>query len=234
MNDTLQILGSIMAIQEASDVAYENVHEKINDFAEKVSVMEQYGLNVMSENPTIQHIIENHDEVITEYKNDGPKKINKKIIGWVNWILPEFKKIQKGIEEGTVNHHQVDNFGSSPLKVLFFGFGTMAEDRTKSTMTGFARMNLPTLKNVIKQAKKTGEFNDEEIRALSKCSDTLDNWLHVSKLDRNDRSFYDRFIAYNRDTRTMDKIKKATDEVVDALEELKTLATKHYNGGDTE
>ena len=58
--------------------------------------------------------------------------------------------------------------------------------------------------------------------------------VDASKLDRNDRSFYDRFISYAHDTRTMDKIKKATDEVVDALEELKTLATKHYNGGETE
>ena len=176
MSEVSQIMNGIYAIQESTDIAQEKVHEKINDFAEKVGVMEQLGLNVASHDPTIQYIIENRDKVICEYKNDGPKKINKEIIGWVNWILPEFKKIQKGIEDGTINHHQVDNFGSSPLKVLFFSFGTMAEDRTKSTMTSFARMNLPTLKNVIKKAKKTGEFNDEEICVLSKCSDTLDKW----------------------------------------------------------
>ena len=212
MNDTLQILDSITAIQEASDVAYDNVHEKINAFAEKVSVMEQCGLNVMSENPTIQYIIENHDEVITEYKNDGPKKINKKLISWVNYALPNFKLIKKHMDDGTITHQIVDVFGS------LLGEGSISINRVLST---------------IKTAKKTDEFGSDEIKLLDKCSDTLTKWKAISKTDRKDQSGFDRWFT-GLDTRTMDKIKGITGDVVDVLEEVLTMARKHYDGGDTE
>jgi hypothetical protein len=76
MSEVSQIMNGIHAIQESTDIAQEKVHEKINDFAEKVGVMEQLGLNVASHDPTIQYIIENREEVICKYKNDNHKKIN--------------------------------------------------------------------------------------------------------------------------------------------------------------
>ena len=72
------ILDDIASIQEATCIAHDDVHSKINDFAEKVAVMEQCGLNVMSEDPTMQCIIENREQVIYDYQN-GPMYFDESV-----------------------------------------------------------------------------------------------------------------------------------------------------------
>lgn len=230
MDNIYTVLDDIISIQEATDNARDEVYSKINDFAEKVAVMEQCGLNVMSEDPTMQQIIDNREQVITEYTNDGPKKINRKLIGMANWVLPPFKKLQTGLNNGTLTHHEIDNFGSSVLKLLFAPVVAYSEDRISTLKTSQGRINAGQLKALIKKAKKTGEFDNDEINVLEKCDGALEDWLRASKYDRSDRRFYDRFIAYTQDTRTLDRIKKATDDVVEAMEELKKLAESHFNG----
>lgn len=65
----MNILSDIESIQEATCLAREDVHEKINQFAEKVGIMEQCGLNVMSQDETMQHIIDNRDQIMYDYEN---------------------------------------------------------------------------------------------------------------------------------------------------------------------
>lgn len=69
MDNAMNILSDIKSIQEATCLAREDVHEKINQFAEKVGIMEQCGLNVMSDDETMQHIIDNRDQIMYDYEN---------------------------------------------------------------------------------------------------------------------------------------------------------------------
>lgn len=69
MDNVMNILSDIESIQEATCLAREDVHEKINQFAEKVGIMEQCGLNVMSDDETMQHIIDNRDQIMYDYEN---------------------------------------------------------------------------------------------------------------------------------------------------------------------
>lgn len=69
MDNVNTILDSIADIQEAAYLARESVCEKINDFADKVAVMEQCGLNIMSEDPTMQFIIDNREQVAYDCNN---------------------------------------------------------------------------------------------------------------------------------------------------------------------
>jgi hypothetical protein len=64
------ILDDIRSVQESADIAHDDVHEKINDFAQKVGIMEQCGLNVMSQDPTVQAIIDNRERIIYEYQTE--------------------------------------------------------------------------------------------------------------------------------------------------------------------
>lgn len=230
MNNVNQILDDIRTIQEAAYDAHDDVHSKINDFAEKVGVMEQCGLNVMSDDSTMQNIIDNREQVIFEYQNEGHKKINRRLIGMVNWVLPIFKKLQVGIEQGTLRHQEIDHFNSSVLKLFFAPTIAAGDDYSSTLKTAHGRTSLRMFKNIITKARKTHEYSNDEIKILDKCYDAIENWKRISKYDRDSRSFYDRWIAYDRDTRELDSIKKATDELVTALEDVKALAKSHFDG----
>ena len=79
MEDVKSILVNIGSIQEAVDTAHFNVYSNINDFAEKVGIMEQCGLNIMSEDQLTQHIIDNREQIQFDFRyfDESKKETNK-------------------------------------------------------------------------------------------------------------------------------------------------------------
>lgn len=223
MNKASEALISIAAIGEAVDTAQENVMESMKTLGHKCDVMQEYHLNVGSADEVIQEFLTNRDDIIMEYENEGPKKIYKKLLGMCNWALPHFNKLLKGIEDNTIRHFQIDNSGRSWIQLLFFGG------------PGETTINITMLKNTLKKTDKKSTrdaFSPDDRKILNELVDSLENWKRVSKYDRNDRKFFDRFIAYTRDTRTTDAIKAATKRVVDALEATRNMARSHFGGNE--
>lgn len=224
MNKASEALMSIAAIGTAVDTAQENVMESMKTLGHKCDVMQEYHLNVGSADEVIQEFITNRDDIIMEYENEGPKKIYKKLLGMCNWALPHFNKLLKGIEDNTIRHFQIDNSGRSWLWLFLFG-------RTPGETT----MSITMLKSILKKTDKKSTrdaFSPDDRNILNELVDSLDNWKRVSKYDRDDRKFFDKFIAYTRDTRTTDAIKAATKRVVDALNATKKMAQSHFGGDE--
>lgn len=83
MDTVNTILNDIGSIQESADTALVDVSTKIVNFAEKVAVMEQHGLNVMSEDPTMQTIIDNREQIVYQFYDESKEprsKVTKKTI----------------------------------------------------------------------------------------------------------------------------------------------------------
>lgn len=83
MDTVNTILNDIGSIQESADTALVDVSTKIVNFAEKVAVMEQHGLNVMSEDPTMQSIIDNREQIVYQFYDESKEprsKVTKKTI----------------------------------------------------------------------------------------------------------------------------------------------------------
>jgi hypothetical protein len=229
MNKASEALMSIAAIDANTMLAKEAVMDSMIALGKKCDVMQEYHLEIGSQDEVIQEFITNRDEIITEYENDGPKKIYKKLLGMCNWIIPHFKLLLKHIEDDTINHQTIDNWGGSWFDA-FFGVGA-------GSVLGRGTWDLTMIKNVMKKTekKKTYDaFTDEDRTILRNLDSAAENWKRTAQYDRADRKFYDRFIGVTRDTRTTDKMKKATRELVDALEETRNMARKHYSGGDEE
>jgi hypothetical protein len=83
MDTVNTILNDIGSIQESADTALVDVSTKIVNFAEKVAVMEQHGLNVMSEDPTMQTIIDNREQIVYQFYDESKEprsKVTKKTV----------------------------------------------------------------------------------------------------------------------------------------------------------
>lgn len=227
MNKASEALISIAAIGNAVDTAQENVMESMKTLGHKCDVMQEYHLNVGSNDEVIQEFITNRDEIITEYENEGPKKIYKKLLGMCNWVIPHFKLLLKCIEDETINHQTIDNWGGSWLDA-FFGVGA-------GSVLGRGTWDLTMMKRTISKTdkKKTRDaFSEEDRKVIHDLETAAENWKRTAQYDRADRKFFDKFIAFTRDTRTTTKMKNATKQLVDALEATRDMAKSHFGGDE--
>lgn len=227
MNKASEALMSIAAIGTAVDTAQENVMESMKTLGHKCDVMQEYHLNVGSADEIIQEFITNRDEIITEYENEGPKKIYKKLLGMCNWVIPHFKLLLKCIEDETINHQTIDNWGGSWLDA-FFGVGA-------GSVLGRGTWDLTMMKRTISKTdkKKTRDaFSEEDRKVMHDLETAAENWKRTAQYDRADRKFFDKFIAFTRDTRTTTKMKNATKQLVDALEATRDMARSHFGGDE--
>lgn len=227
MNKVSETLMSIASIDAATNLAQEAVMESMTLLGKKCDVMQERGLVVGSQDEVIQEFITHRDEIIQEFEDDGPKKIYKKLLGMCNWVIPHFKSLLKAIEDETINHQTIDNWGGSWFDA-FFGIGA-------GSVLGQGTFDLTMLKSSIKKTekKKTRDaFSDEDRNVLRDLDTAAENWKRTAQYDRADRKFFDRFIAFTRDTRTTTKIKNATKQLVDALEATRDMARKHYGGDE--
>ncbi len=227
MNKASEALMSIAAIGAAVDTAQENVMESMKTLGHKCDVMQEYHLTVGSSDEIIQEFITNRDDVIMEYENEGPKKIYKKLLGMCNWVIPHFKLLLKCIEDETINHQTIDNWGGSWLDA-FFGVGA-------GSVLGRGTWDLTMMKRTISKTdkKKTRDaFSEEDRKVMHDLETAADNWKRTAQYDRADRKFFDKFIAFTRDTRTTTKMKNATKQLVDALEATRDMAKSHFGGDE--
>lgn len=225
MNKASEALISIAAIGTAVDTAQENVMESMKTLGHKCDVMQEYHLNVGSSDEVIQEFLTNRDDIIMEYENEGPKKIYKKLLGMCNWVIPHFKALLKAIEDETVNHQTIDNWGGSWLDA-FFGVGA-------GSVLGRGTWDLTMMKRTISKTdkKKTRDaFSEEDRKVMRDLETAAENWKRTAQYDRADRKFFDKFIAFTRDTRTTTKMKNATKQLVDALEATRNMAKSHFGG----
>ena len=228
MNKASEALISIAAIGVAVDTAQENVMESMKTLGHKCDVMQEYHLNVGSADEVIQEFLTNRDEIITEYENEGPKKIYKKLLGGCNWVIPHFKKLYEGMEKETINHATVDAWGGNWLSIWF-------GNRRDGVIPAQGTYDFEMMKDLIKKSDKKATrdaFSEEDREILKNLADAMDNWRRATKYDRADRKFFDKFIAYSRDTRTMTCIKNATKKALDALEATRDMAKSHFGGDE--
>lgn len=228
MNKASEALMSIAAIGAAVDTAQENVMESMKTLGHKCDVMQEYHLNVGSSDEVIQEFITNRDEIITEYENEGPKKIYKKLLGGCNWVIPHFKKLYEGMEKETINHATVDAWGGNWLSIWF-------GNRRDGVIPAQGTYDFEMMKGLIKKSDKKATrdaFSEEDRKILRNLEEAMDNWRRATKYDRADRKFFDKFIAYSRDTRTMTGIKNATKKALDALEATRDMAKSHFGGDE--
>ena len=227
MNKASEALISIAAIGTAVDTAQENVMESMKTLGHKCDVMQEYHLNVGSSDEVIQEFLTNRDDIIMEYENEGPKKIYKKLLGMCNWVIPHFKLLLKCIEDETINHQTIDNWGGSWLDA-FFGVGA-------GSVLGRGTVDLAQMKSIISKTekKKTRDaFSEEDRKIMRDLETAAENWKRTAQYDRADRKFFDKFIAFTRDTRTTTKMKNATKQLVDALEATRDMARSHFGGDE--
>ena len=227
MNKASEALISIAAIGTAVDEAQENVMESMKTLGHKCDVMQEYHLNVGSSDEVIQEFLTNRDDIIMEYENEGPKKIYKKLLGMCNWVIPHFKLLLKCIEDETINHQTIDNWGGSWLDA-FFGVGA-------GSVLGRGTWDLTMMKRTISKTdkKKTRDaFSEEDRKVMRDLETAAENWKRTAQYDRADRKFFDKFIAFTRDTRTTTKMKNATKQLVDALEATRNMARSHFGGDE--
>lgn len=227
MNKASEALMSIAAIGVAVDTAQENVMESMKTLGHKCDVMQEYHLNVGSSDEVIQEFITNRNDIIMEYENEGPKKIYKKLLGMCNWVIPHFKALLKAIEDETINHQTIDNWGGSWLDA-FFGVGA-------GSVLGRGTWDLTMMKRTISKTdkKKTRDaFSEEDRKVMHDLESAAENWKRTAQYDRADRKFFDKFIAFTRDTRTTTKMKNATKQLVDALEATRNMARSHFGGDE--
>lgn len=228
MNKASEALMSIAAIGAAVDTAQENVMGSMKTLGHKCDVMQEYHLNVGSSDEVIQEFLTNRDEIITEYENDGPKKIYKKLLGGCNWVIPHFKKLYEGMEKETINHATIDAWGGNWLSIWF-------GNRRDGVIPAQGTYDFEMMKDLIKKSDKKATrdaFSEEDRKILQNLAEAMDNWRRETKYDRADRKFYDKFIAYSRDTRTMTGIKNATKKALDALEATRDMAKSHFGGDE--
>lgn len=233
-NHVQNTLDAINKIDVEVDSAQEAVMESYVELGNKFDTMEKHGLPVASDDSTIQSFIDNRNEIITEYTNEGKKKANIKVIGICNWLLPQFKKLDDALDKGTIQNTEVDRASTGPLGMLamFFsgswaGVSNMQKNVPVGQMSSFA---LKSFQKQIEKIKKSGEYSDEEIHTLDNAKNALEGWKTAAKMDKAERTFFDKFIAYTRDVRTMSRIKSATKDVIEKLEAAKKMAESHYNG----
>lgn len=227
MNKVSEALMSLAAIDASTDVAQENVMEAFSNLAHKCDIMQEYHVEVGSEDSVIQEFITNREQILTEYENEGPKKIYKKLLGMCNWVIPHFKALLKAIEDETINHQTIDNWGGSWLDA-FFGVGA-------GSVLGRGTWDLTMIKRTLKKTEKKATYNafsEEDREVLRELDGAAENWKRTAQYDRADRKFFDRFIGFTRDTRTTTKIKNATRELVDAFEKTRKMARKHFSGDE--
>lgn len=165
-------------------------------------------------------------EFITEYENKGPKGINKKLLGYLNKILPSFKRVLTGLEDGTISHADADNFSST---MTFMLWGALPGGASH-TFSGQGQINLFWLKQYIKKAKKTNEFQGGDMAKLEELVDALENWKNVARIDRDDRTFLQKMLLTRRETRSTDKILAATKRLVESMEAVRNMASTHFHG----
>ena len=228
MNKASEALISIAAIGTAVDTAQENVMESMKTLGHKCDVMQEYHLNVGSNDEVIQEFITNRDDIIMEYENEGPKKIYKKLLGGCNWVIPHFKKLYEGMEKETINHATVDAWGGNWLSIWF-------GNRRDGVIPAQGTYDFEMMKGLIKKSDKKSTrdaFSEEDRKILRNLEEAMDNWRRATKYDRADRKFFDKFIAYSRDTRTMTGIKNATKKALDALEATRDMAKSHFGGDE--
>lgn len=228
MNKASEALMSIAAIGAAVDTAQENVMESMKTLGHKCDIMQEYHLNVGSADEVIQEFLTNRDDIIMEYENEGPKKIYKKLLGGCNWAIPHFKKLYEGMEKETINHATVDAWGGNWLSIWF-------GNRRDGVIPAQGTYDFEMMKGLIKKSDKKATrdaFSEEDRKILQNLAEAMDNWRRETKYDRADRKFFDKFIAYNRDTRTMTGIKNATKKVIDALEATRDMAKSHFGGDE--
>lgn len=228
MNKASEALISIAAIGTAVDTAQENVMESMKTLGHKCDVMQEYHLNVGSSDEIIQEFLTNRDEIITEYENEGPKKIYKKLLGGCNWVIPHFKKLYEGMEKETINHATVDAWGGNWLSIWF-------GNRRDGVIPAQGTYDFEMMKGLIKKSDKKATrdaFSEEDRKILRNLEEAMDNWRRATKYDRADRKFFDKFIAYSRDTRTMTGIKNATKKALDALKATRDMAKSHFGGDE--
>ena len=189
MNKASEALISIAAIGTAVDTAQENVMESMKTLGHKCDVMQEYHLNVGSSDEVIQEFLTNRDDIIMEYENEGPKKIYKKLLGMCNWVIPHFKLLLKCIEDETINHQTIDNWGGSWLDA-FFGVGA-------GSVLGRGTVDRAQMKSIISKTdkKKTRDaFSEEDRKIMRNLETAAENWKRTAQYDRADRKFFDKCI----------------------------------------
>lgn len=170
------------------------------------------------------------EDVFVEYNNPGRRNINRKMLAHLNDMIPPFKRILKGLEDETMNHREVDKFsaGLSRVVAVLFGPGGLVPTGTSHTATGQGWATINGLKLYVKKAKKSKEFDSEEIKAMENLVDTLEEWKDTAKIDKKNLGFFDRHIR-QIETRDAKMITDATRKVCDELTKVRDIVSSHYH-----
>lgn len=156
-NHVQNTLDAINKIDVEVENAQEAVMESYVELGNKFDTMEKHGLPVASDDSTIQSFIDNRNEIITEYTNEGKKKANIKIIGVCNMVIPELKQTLDLLEKDQLSNRAHDAVNSQ--KIFDFMY----------------------VKRAFKNAKKSGEYTDKELETISAAEDAIDKWTETRK-----------------------------------------------------
>lgn len=170
------------------------------------------------------------EDIFVEYNNPGRRNINRKMLGHLNHMIPPFKRILKGLEDETMEHREVDKFSSglSRIVAVLFNRGGLVKTGTSHTATGDGWATINGIKLYVKKARKSKEFDSEEIAAMENLVDTLDEWKNVAHIDKKSLGFFDRHWR-KIDTRDAKMITDATRKACDELVKVRDIVSSHYH-----
>lgn len=206
-NDITNVNRAIANIDNSIATAEDCVMESFITLDKKYTAMEKRGMELHSEDELNQKFIENREEVILEYENEGPKKIYKKLYGMCNTYYPYFNGFYQALKTKTMPNKDID------MWLILRG------TEFKSTIKKTRKENVK------------GAFNESEIKLIDNLEKCMDDFKKELYNFRTSRKFFDYWL-YTRDTRSQDKILKVTEDATNALKSVLDMARKKFENVD--
>lgn len=204
-------------------------------------------MNLALSNEEINAILESADsefmteeEVFVEYENAGKKKINKKLLGLFNEMLPPIKRLKDALDGGKISPKEVDD-ATRRLSVIYM-IPTLGGRKSPAAgvQAGQISGGLTILRWILKKGsnakEKNMEYSADERKVLKEAIDAIDKWKADAQLHRDGRTLIQKyadvkgsqFFRSLRDVRELDGIRKSTDNLAEKLEAAKKMVSGHY------
>lgn len=202
-------------------------------------------MNLALSNEEINAILESADsefmteeEVFIESENAGRNKINKKLLGIFNAILPPLKRLQDALNGGKISPQEVD--GATRRLTTAFLLTGIRPNKATGKLEGQLSGGLTFMKSIAKKGAHSSEFNNEEIAKLEDVIKAIDDWKDEAQMHRDGRTILQKYgdlKAYTlsghalrswRDVRELDGIRDMTNDLVKKIEAAKKMVSGHY------